>query len=113
MKNLSLNIKKIALSLLVVGLAVGTQAFKNAEDSSRFSTTYYQTSEGNYVLTVPAAPNGRSCQSTSSNPCMIIFESNEIAEHVTQFTTAEIEDLEVTYGNSSGSGSNKLYLPNP
>lgn len=31
MKKLSVNIKKIALSLLVVGLAIGTQAFKNVE----------------------------------------------------------------------------------
>ncbi|WGQ09719.1 hypothetical protein QG516_24705 [Pedobacter gandavensis] len=33
MNKLSSNIKKIALSLLVVGLAIGTQAFKTAESN--------------------------------------------------------------------------------
>lgn len=41
MKKLSLNIKKIALSLLVVGLAVGFSAFTNSDKASGLAANYY------------------------------------------------------------------------
>lgn len=65
------NIKKIALSLLVVGLAIGAQSFKNAEN--KFSTVYYQTSEGYYTKT---PPSGSFCNtSVNTNPCQIEFSN--------------------------------------
>lgn len=41
MKNLSLNIKKIALSLMVVGLAVGFSAFTSVEKQTKLAPFYY------------------------------------------------------------------------
>jgi hypothetical protein len=70
MKKLSLNIKKIALSLLVVGLAVGFSAFTNTENSSRFLKTYYHLGS-NYVVAA-SVPVGYSCK-TDTQPCRITF----------------------------------------
>lgn len=65
------NLKKIALSLLVVGLAVGSQSFKNAEKSSSLlSTIYYQISPGVYSKTTP--PVTERCIE-DDNPCTLQF----------------------------------------
>jgi len=68
MKNLSLNIKKIALSLLVVGLAVGTQAFKNAEKEGKLVDLYWF--DSNPIGDTQTNPNQYlSGDSPISQPC--------------------------------------------
>lgn len=71
MLRISKNIKKIALSLLVVGLAISTQAFKKshkAVNGSRFDKVYYHV--GDQYLVAP--PIGTSCEE-DTQPCRITF----------------------------------------
>lgn len=66
MKKLSLNIKKIALSLLVVGLAIGAQSFKSAKKPAGFFATdwYAVDPDGDAIDPTPlgSAPSGPACQ---------------------------------------------------
>jgi len=81
MKKLSLNIKKIALSLLVVGLAVGTQAFKNAEKVNDVTTYYYKLNSSGTTYTFMNSgtipPSSVNCTSGIVDKCIVGFEEDQ------------------------------------
>lgn len=70
MNTINSNIKKIALSLLVVGLAVGTQAFKNAEkvNKSKFANEWFELKEG-VAITHENAIEPENYELVGSEPC--------------------------------------------
>lgn len=80
MNKLSSNIKKIALSLLVVGLAVGFSAFKSVE-SRALEQWHFKAGEplsnadvpGSYE-TVTSPP--QSCNNIPGKPCIIQFNNS-------------------------------------
>ena len=91
------NIKKIALSLLVVGLALGVQSFTNK--SNALATIYYQTTEGNYSDTQPV-PTPNLCQISSINPCIVTF-GQDLPQ--SEFTIDELPDLLEQYDGEASS----------
>lgn len=95
------NFKKIAMSLLVVGLAIGFSAFKPA-----VATIYYQTTEGNYSSTQPV-PTPNLCQISSANPCTVTFEDNVPQS---TFTIEELPELLDEYNGEASSELNRSVL---
>lgn len=81
MNKLSSNIKKIALSLLVVGLAVGFSAFKSVE-SRALEQWHFKAGEplsnadvpGSYEL-VTSPP--QSCNNLPGKPCIVRFNNSD------------------------------------
>lgn len=98
MKTLSLNIKKIALSLMVVGLAIGTQSFINAESKSRtISPFVYQLIDGQYVPVDPSMAND------CNTPSEFICKLETPTEHVGGFSKNNIPgDATPWEGSSTG-----------
>jgi hypothetical protein len=98
------NIKKIALSLLVVGLAISTQAFKGTEiNNSKLTTTYY--------LNVPGLSYERydgvgipdiesNCGSGDSNSCVVQTANDEGAS----FLKEDISEVGATPSEGSDPG---------
>jgi len=73
------NFKKVALSLLVAGLAVGFSAFRTAEKKANaLANTYYiLTSNSNYAkVSGSERPSLNPCQDTADHPCVISFASD-------------------------------------
>lgn len=62
------NLKKIALSLLVVGLAMGVQSFTNSQSKLATGDYYVQTGADEYTL-VLEEDFISSCENTSNRPC--------------------------------------------
>lgn len=75
MLRISKNIKKIALSLLVVGLAISTQAFKNSEkETSNFAITYYALNEdGSFYRKIGTSDPSTLCTSGPELPCVLRY----------------------------------------
>jgi len=71
--------KRVFLGLFVAVVALSASAFTNAEKtnlSSNLATTYYQVDDlGNYSDT---QPNATSCIGTSSFPCRLVFEEEQV-----------------------------------
>ncbi|WP_316846853.1 hypothetical protein [Pedobacter psychrodurus] len=74
MKNIVSNIKHLALSLLIVGLAIGVQSFKAYEKKhAKLAPFYYVNNGTNYVLfSDGTTPNvGDDCSGGDANPCAV------------------------------------------
>lgn len=103
MLKISKNIKKIALSLLVIGLAIGTQAFKSAEKqnlSNRFDKVYYHL--GDSYVVAPSVPSGYTCQ-TDTQPCSIRFAAGNEPANDNPIPEGSLGGL--TYTPEGGTGS--------
>lgn len=73
------NFKKVALSLLVAGLAVGFSAFRTSEKKAEaLANTYYVlTSNDTYQKTTGSEmPSLDRCQDSAEHPCIISFASD-------------------------------------
>lgn len=91
MKKLSLNIKKIALSLLVVGLAVGFSAFTSAKktDQIKLAPFYYGyvLNDNVYRLISETTEPTGDCISSGTNQCVVISATN-LGPEISQGTGA-------------------------
>lgn len=97
------NIKKTALSLLVVGLAIGFSASKDAqakEKASRFAKIYYLLPTGIYSS---SQPTNSSCQAGASTPCTLNYTGNPADEN---FVYADRPT------SSHSESANGVYAPN-
>lgn len=89
------NFKKVAFSLLVVGLAIGTQAFKNVETKSKSVSPFvYQLIDGQYLPVDPSTAND--CNSPSAFVCKLETPT----EHIGGFSKNEIPVDATPYNNS-------------
>lgn len=73
------NFKKVALSLLVAGLAVGFSAFRTTEKNADAlaNTFYVLLSSGQYQkVSGSQSPSLDNCQETSKHACIISFASD-------------------------------------
>jgi len=84
MKNIFSNIKHIALSLLVGGLAIGTQAFTSAVKSKKLDVIYYHYPDNSYRTAIPTGPNV-SCKPILEDPCTVTFSSAQSSNRYDDF----------------------------
>ncbi|UPZ36506.1 hypothetical protein MUB18_20685 [Sphingobacterium sp. PCS056] len=73
------NFKKVALSLLVAGLAVGFSAFRTSDKKAdALANTYYILSSNTNYQKVSGSqmPNLEGCRETADHPCVISFASD-------------------------------------
>jgi len=105
------NFKKIALSLLVVGLAIGTQAFKNAENRLADGDVYVQTSTDTYIkLSDPNDFNPSFCENDSDRPCAYQQSQEDSTEYgaTLSYDAISVSPSFDQIGNKEG-----IYVPVP
>jgi hypothetical protein len=99
MKKLSLNFKKIALSLLVVGLAMGVQSFTNSQSKVATGDYYVQTGADEYTL-VQEEDFISSCENTSNRPCY--FQQTTNTPYAATLTYDEVIAIPATPADVEG-----------
>ncbi len=86
------NIKKIALSLLVVGLAIGFSAYTTTEKIVKLDTFYYGHIGGGVYQLIGNSYNPTACNEATLAPCIYSSEE-ELPEGFTLGETSEPEDI--------------------
>ncbi|WGQ09901.1 hypothetical protein QG516_25645 [Pedobacter gandavensis] len=107
MNKISSNIKKIALSLLVVGLAVGFSAFQSTvtTPSAKFAISYYGWNEDlqQYQKLPGAPPNLNPCEEVGVQKCAVYLDSEAASPEI--IPVADLGDYTLTPYSTSGTGS--------
>jgi hypothetical protein len=91
------NFKKIALSLLVVGLALTVQSFKNSQKID--PADIFVTVDGVNYTYLPSLYDELNCIQDTEVPCAFAL-TEEGAENIGRMTTFTVEDIE-TYENQN------------
>lgn len=107
MNTVTSNIKKIALSLLVVGLAVGFSGFKSTmtTPSAKFAISYYGWNDAlqQYQKLPGAPPNLSPCQEVGVQKCAVYLDSQASSPEI--IPVADLGDYTLTPYSTSGTGS--------
>lgn len=111
MNKIHSNIKKIALSLLVVGLVISTQAFKSTEKEVATKSTFatanygYNITNERYEL-ISGTPNTLLCE-TGGNKCVVIYTYPTTTPPTTPpaFISESEGDALPVYGDSPSSNA--------
>lgn len=89
------NIKQIALSLLVVGLAISTQSFINSSKKIVDPNWVYvqDAASGLYEKITFSSYNPSLCESETTNPCSFTQPASDGADHGNSLTYTAINSI--------------------